>query len=301
MQLLQDVVSRANCEQIAPRLANFGEHVAYRLNVNNQPAEDILEMDVANFPTIANVYNSRFPELRMEHMDSPSALFAALSNRNDTAAWRAVVRIADGAEHHITVDVRTREGQAPTVIVMEPAAMRTFMPNYWNLMRQAQAQLGHDIKWAFIEVGAQKSPADCVIFGMNHALAAFQKSDLFDEWHENLDMHGTLASPDDVSERFLASPDPLMEAAGIKLFNGSEMLPAVFYKHTHSKTVIEDLNDNQPGARDKDVSTSVRERKSESLSDRIQAFTVSRGEREYSVSIEASRATKIRTALSRML
>ncbi|MDA8465489.1 hypothetical protein M4R23_14995 [Acidovorax sp. GBBC 3332] len=279
-----------------PRFTNYGEHVAYALACNHQPGEEILQMDMANFDTVQEVYNNRFPGLRMWHANAPSVLFHALSDRSNEGSWRAVVRLSANGLHHVAVDVRTRHGAAPSVIVMEPAAMHTYMPDYWEFMRQAKDTLPRDVQLAFIEVGAQKSPADCVMFGMAFSLGAFQKSEIFDNWHANLHQRGTLEGEEENPNDFCASPDVMLETAGIKRFSGTKILPPLFYKHTQSRSVLKE----QPGAEDKDVSTSVRDRKSETLGERIKEFAVERDERCYSASIETFRATKIRTTLSRM-
>lgn len=75
---------------------------------------------------------------------------------------------------------------------------------------------------------------------------------------------------------------------------GEQMLPAIFYKHTHSSSVVEEVDRSQPGSAYTGVSTSGRQQQHESLEQRVQAFRVDRG---YSASIETSRATKIRSAL----
>lgn len=134
------------------------------------------------------------------------------------------------------------------------------------------------------------------MFGMAFSLGAFQKSEIFDNWHANLHQRGTLEGEEENPNDFCASPDVMLETAGIKRFSGTKILPPLFYKHTQSRSVLKE----QPGAEDKDVSTSVRDRKSETLGERIKEFAVERDERCYSASIETFRATKIRTTLSRM-
>ncbi|MGY3621764.1 hypothetical protein ACVJGD_007960 [Bradyrhizobium sp. USDA 10063] len=136
---------------------------------------------------------------------------------------------------------------------------------------------------------------------MQFALAAHQKSSTFEDWHDNLHRLGTIADEGDDSSNYLPSPDVMLEYAEINLFHGEQFLPALFYKHSHSGGVIDEVASYQPGIKDEDVSTSRRDPKTESLAGRHEAFAVQRDSRQYSASIEASRATKIRTALDRML
>ncbi|WFU39844.1 YopJ family acetyltransferase [Bradyrhizobium sp. CB82] len=279
----------------------YGQQVARYMSADRQPDQELLSLDIANLHRLAEGYNRRYPKLNLKYMDSPAKLLNALADRSSDSSWRAVVRLADGEMHHFAADVRTRAGAPPTVIVMEPADLYTFLTPYSGLRRQALQQLGTEPKWAFIGVGAQKSSADCVIFDMQFALAAHQESSTFDGWHSNLHRQGTIADEGDDSNNYIPSPDAMLEFADISLFHGEMFLPALFYKHSHSKGVIEEVAMYQAGIQDEDVSNSRRDPKTESLAERLEAFAVQRGPLKYSASIEASRATKIRTTLDRML
>ncbi|MHC6157716.1 YopJ family acetyltransferase [Bradyrhizobium elkanii] len=258
-------------------------------------------LDVDNIDRLADSYNERYPDLNLRYMGSPASFLEALTDRSSTGAWRAIVRLADGEAHHFAADVRTRAGAAPTVIAMEPADLYTFIAPYSRLRRETLQQLGTEPKWAFIGVGVQKSASDCVMFSMQSALAARQNSSTFDDWHNNLRRRGTIADEGDVSSDYMASPDAMLEHAKINLFHGKKVLPALFYKHSHSGNVIEEAASNRLGFKDEDVSTSSRAPKSESLAERRDAFAVQRGPLNYSASIETARATKIRKALDSML
>ncbi|MBO4227668.1 YopJ family acetyltransferase [Bradyrhizobium neotropicale] len=279
----------------------YGQQVARYLSASMQPDEELLSLDLANLHRLADSYNSRYRDLNLKHMDSSAKFLEALADRSSDRAWRAVMRLADDEMHHFAADVRTRAAAPPTVIVMEPTDLYTFITPYSRLRRTTLQQLGTEPKWAFIGIGVQKSPADCLMFGMQFALAAHQELSTFDDWHDNLHRHGTIADEGDDSSNYIPSPDAMLEHAGINLFHGEKFLPALFYKHSHSRGVIDGVASYQPGIRDEDVSTSRRDPKTESLAARLEAFAVQRGSRQYSASIETSRATKIRTALDRML
>ncbi|GLR89708.1 YopJ family acetyltransferase [Bradyrhizobium iriomotense] len=301
LELLGQTLERASQAGISSGLVEYGQQVARYLSANKQPDHELLSFDLANLDRLADSYNGRYPDLNLKYMDSPAKLLEALADRSSDSAWRAVVRLAEGESHHFAADVRTRAGAPPTVIVMEATDLYRFVPQYTKLRRQTIGQLGTEPKWAFIGVGAQKSAADCVMFGMQLALAAHQKTPTFDDWHDNLHQRGTIADEGNDSNNYLPSPDAILEFAGINLFHGEQFLPALFYKHAHSGGVIDELASYQPSIKDEDVSTSSRDPKSETLAGRHDAFKVQRDSLRYSASIEASRATKIRTALDRML
>lgn len=184
-------------------LMEYGRQVARHLSANVQPDEKILSLDIRNLPLLAASYNRRYPDLDLRHMDSPTRFFDALNDRSSDGAWRAVVRLADGEQHHVAADVRTRAGAAPTIIVMEGANFYTFVASYFKLRGDSFRQLGTQAKWAFIEVGAQKSAADCVMFGVQFALAAYRELPTFDAWHDNLHHHGTIAHEGDYSSDYM--------------------------------------------------------------------------------------------------
>lgn len=301
LELLAQTLERARQAGIPSSLMEYGQQVAHHLSANIQPGEKILSLDIDNFHHLATSYNRRYPGLDLRHMDSPAKFLDALTDRSAESAWRAVVRLADGEMHHFAADVRTRAGAAPTVIVMEGARVYTFVTTYFKLRRESLQQLGTEPRWAFIEIGAQKSVADCVMFGLQFALAAHRSTSTFDSWHDSLHQHGTIAREDDCSSHYMPSPDAMLEYAQINLFHGQNFLPALFYKHSHSSGVTEEVEGHQPGLKEKDLSTSGRNPKTESLAQRLEAFAVQRGSLHYSASIETSRATKIRTTLDMTL
>lgn len=300
LELLGQALERARQAGISSPLMEYGQQVARYLSANIQPDEAMLSLDLDNFDSLAASYNMRYPSLDVRHLDSPAKFLDSLTDRSSDSAWRAVVRLVDSEMHHFVADVRTRAGAPPTIIIMEPANFYTFITAYFGLRREALRQLGTEPKWAFIGVGAQKSPADCMMFGMQFALAAYQKSSTFDDWHDNLHRYGTISDDEVCPSDYMPSPDAMLEYGDIKLFHGERFLPALFYKHAHSNGVIDEVESYQPGTKEQSVSTSRRDPKTESLVGRLEAFAIQRGSRQYSASIETLRATKIRTALNEM-
>ncbi|WP_283813109.1 YopJ family acetyltransferase [Bradyrhizobium ivorense] len=169
--MLRRTLQRASQAGISPGLVDYGQQVARNLAANIQTDEKLLSLDVDNIDRLADSYNKRYPDLNLRYMGSPASFLEALTNRSSTGAWRAIVRLADGEAHHFAADVRTRAAAAPTVIVMEPADLYTFIAPYSQPRRETLQQLGTEPKWAIIGVGAQKSASDCLMFSMQSALA----------------------------------------------------------------------------------------------------------------------------------
>ncbi|KAA8686812.1 YopJ family acetyltransferase [Pseudomonas caricapapayae] len=292
-ELLSDSLTEAREVGVNSNLVTYGARTLKMLATNKQPDEALLKLDIKNLSAMASTYNRRYPGLNLQHFDSPldfTRFLQSLLGQNRPVSLRAILRLERDGEHHVAADVRLRPNGEASVIILEPAKVLTFAVGHTQLRRQAFTYLGERAKFAFMEVGAQKSAADCVIFDMHFALHAHQRAPLFDQWHDNMAEHGTI----DPYRQSAASPNVLLEDAGVELVLGEKMLPPIFFKHTHSSSVVEEVESSQPGSGEKDVSTSGRQQINESLRERVQAFRVNRG---YSASIETSRATKIRLAL----
>ncbi|MGY3621765.1 hypothetical protein ACVJGD_007961 [Bradyrhizobium sp. USDA 10063] len=143
LQLLGQTLERASQAGISSGLMEYGRQVARYLSANIQPDHELLSLDLANLHRLADSYNRRYPDLNLKYMDSPAKLLEALADRSSDRAWRAVVRLADGEMHHFAADVRTRAGAPPTVIVMEPADLYTFVTPYSRLRAGNAAAAGN--------------------------------------------------------------------------------------------------------------------------------------------------------------
>ncbi|WP_055001232.1 type III secretion system YopJ family effector HopZ4, partial [Pseudomonas cannabina] len=292
-ELLADSLTGAREEGVNSNLVTYGARTLKMLATNKQPDEALLKLDIKNLPAMVSTYNRRYPGLNLQHFDSPLDFLQSLRGQTSPVSQRAILRLERDGEHHVAADVRLRPNGETSVIILEPAKVLTFAVGHTQLRRQAFTYLDERAKFAFMEVGAQKSAADCVIFDLHFALHAHQRASLFDRWHDNMAEYGTI----DPYRQSAASPNVLLEDAGVELVLGEKMLPPIFFKHTHSSSVVEEVESSQPGSAEKDVSTSGRQQINESLRERVQAFRVNRGDYGYSASIETSRATKIRLAL----
>ena len=176
---------------------------------------------------------------------------------------------------------------------MESALSHTWDPNKRehvfisglpSLQRNVETHF-NNCKMAVIDVEAQKSMIGCMMFSLNFALSAHQKDDFFNDLHDRLHENG----------RCFDGPES--EIIGkMEYVEGTKMLPAIFYKHAQSRATMDEVVRNQSGLRNRNVNTH-RSSPHETLQDRAKNFRVTRGERSYSMSIEASRMRKIRKAI----
>ncbi|WP_309303136.1 YopJ family acetyltransferase [Xanthomonas oryzae] len=153
----------------------------------------LTSLDSTNKYCLANAYNSRFSGLHLTCHDSAQAFFSEFMT-SDKPAWRSVVRLSSQNLHHVAIDVRIKNGKR-TMLVIEPAlayGMRDgeiqTLPGYELLGRNVKSCLGENGDMAVIQLGAQKSRFDCIIFSLNLALSAYQKDSIFEDLHGRLQL-----------------------------------------------------------------------------------------------------------------
>ncbi|WP_372160758.1 YopJ family type III secretion system effector XopJ [Xanthomonas axonopodis pv. cyamopsidis] len=258
-------------------------------------SEAITRLDSTNKYCLANAYNSRFSGLHLSCHDSAQAFFSEFMT-TDKPAWRSVVRLSPQSLHHAAIDVRIENGKR-TMLVIEPALAYgmqdgeiQMLAGYELLGRNVKSCLGENGEngdMAVIQLGAQKSRFDCIMFSLNLALSAYQKDSIFDNLHGKL-RRNLRCFPSWEKKSILHK--------GIEIVDGDKFLPPVFYKHSHSRATVDEYLSNQPENSDRNVSTGSTN-PSETLSERVRNFRVERGNLSYSMSIEASRLRKIRKAI----
>ncbi|WP_281246108.1 YopJ family type III secretion system effector XopJ [Paracidovorax konjaci] len=254
--------------------------------------QEITRLDAQNKHILANAYNERHSGLQLSCHDSAQSFFGEFISSQEPA-WRSLVQLSPSSFHHVAVDVRFQDGKR-TMVVLEPALAYgegeagdiKFLAGYEPLGRNVQAYLGENGDLAVVSLGAQKSNFDCIIFSLNLALCAYQKDSVLDDLHESLRKNVRC---------FSSGEEKSVVHKNIEFIDGTKFLPAIFFKHAHSRGTVNEVLDNQPHLSEKNVSTG-RNNSSETLSERVQDFRVER-EKSYSMSIEASRLRKIRKAI----
>ncbi|ATA26360.1 hypothetical protein BIY26_03030 [Brenneria goodwinii] len=290
---LSNALNMASLSYSNPELAHYARKTLEQAS-SGQTTVEITNLDIGNIRTLVNTYNDRFSSLNLKYFSSQEDFLDELRD-TDTSAWRAILKAAPNSRHHFAIDIRTHDDGQKTLIALEPSvAFRPIdderfhsMPGYYSLHRGIQRQSDDDVKFAVIQTEAQKSTQDCVIFSLNFALNAYQKDSFFDDLHDNLKNN---------EPRLGTSATSYHSMTGLEYIEGKEILPAIFFKHSHSRAIINEVLDAQPDLSDRNVSTN-RESPHETLSERVQAFRVHREDLSYSMSIEASRMRKIRKAI----
>ena len=286
-----------------------------------QPKAEMTRLDMENLPALVAVENSRHPGLKLRHYSNPLDFLDSLP-RVPEGSSRAIVCLANGGNlitHHATVDVQKLAGQHPTFIVLEASTLNknTFKPQ--RQLLTAMGRRGIDTsRLALVEVGAQKSPNDCVMYCLNFALKALKNAAVFDDLHRNLAETGTLRPDISFEQHFALSEDIIKERSEQKVKGyletiafaaGPLVLPPDFFKHTSSLAVAEKVSalaaqNCAPGELPATSRVnSMRHEQPESLTQRVEAFVVTRrdnnGKFTYSSSIEGFRLQEIARAKRR--
>ena len=327
------LLQRAEHAPVPQGLFEYGTAVANLADRNAAPTRQLSALDVANLGHLIAAENARNPGLALEQHRSPEEFIAALAAMKASSA-RFLFPLHDVGQgqtgtHHIMADVRRQDGET-SVVFTEPAVLIGSQGlshvHLWKAMDAAGTDLR---KVGVIEVGAQMSSYGCAMFCLHHAVKSHKNSALFDKLHENLRSEGQITPYDQirqVDELSVASaldrkdqthtvPDIYFETE-VSFAPGRGVLPADFYKHTHSKTQADAIfmhpvatrmrdNDGLPG-RDARVNSSGHE-VAETLSERVSAFRVERvlvpGEapRPTSVSMDGYRLQEVARALDAAL
>lgn len=291
-EMLSDALDRHESE--APSALVAYANATLRNLRNNVKTEgtSVLQQEIENLPLLVASYNSRY-DMNLKSFSSPSEFVRELPRHECSGnALRAVVRLFEDGTHHTMIDARFHKNGATSLIVLEPGPglSPVYMRGYVAMKQAIDAEVRGSVKFAMIEANAQKSKADCVMFALNYALAAFHKRKTLDDWHKSLLKKGKIKN---------ISPclDYLMSGYGVYNISGLNILPPTFYKHTQSRETVAQLDRLQSGAKDTDVSSGRAQAQVESLEDRLENFRLERDGESRTISIEASRARKIRHVL----
>ncbi|WP_261644038.1 YopJ family type III secretion system effector XopJ [Erwinia mallotivora] len=293
---LSQAIDSRHLQYSAPELLHYAKRVMENAEAGKPDAE-ITHLDAQNISTLASAYNHAFPALNLKVFNSGSDFLSHVYHNDEEGAYRAIVKLSGNSEHRVAVDLRNHPDQTKTMLVIESATAHTYknghaetLPGYIPLRDNIDKYLSNSCKMAVIEVDAQKSHHDCIIFSLNFALAAYQKDhETFNDLHEKLRDNGSCFSSGRHSDY----------ALGMEFIDGTKILPAVFFKHSHSRQTIRDVLKAQPDLSGKNVSTN-RSAPHETLSQRVQNFRVEKEGSQYNMSIEASRARKIRKAIENL-
>lgn len=277
---------------------------------NLQPDKKITKLDIDNLPALVQAENARHPALKLRQYDSPGDFLRELAAMPETSG-RAIVRLADseGAPvyHHVTVDVQKRAGQPPTLVVLEPAMLNEkILTPHLEFYAEMRRQGVDTSRVALVEVAAQASPQDCIMYCLNFALKAMKNSTAFDTMHRDL-AHQKGPGHELGLEEHVANCYGVLGAWGaasvpgfignVAFAAGTLVLPPDFYKHASSSTLAKDVDERTAAGQ----ASSSHQHAAQSLEQRVDDFKVTRlndrGEpRTYSASIEGFRLQEIARA-----
>ncbi len=260
-----------------------------------QPGRKTLNADLSNVRSIVESENRLKSGLNLRYFGDSHSFAQALSTAAPGARReRAVFRVDNrpGGPHHAVADIRHQSGKPPTLFVVEPTTMGIYdhLFSHQDLVRNIRAYPGlKDARIAVIDAGAQKSPADCVIFSLSFASKMHKEEALFDDWHEKLAKGESIGPQTDGKK--LASGEPIID--------GLQVLPNSFFKHAHSMTQLFEQRPQIAHAPLGSESTSSGSAKT--LSERKERYSQQRftaeGQRTYNASIEFKRYNLLRRSI----
>lgn len=295
----------------------FGQYAAAVTSLmrkNVQPGRETTEMDIENLGAIIDVENQRNPGLNLRQYEKDDDFIRDLGEAR-SGSFRAIFPLTsrqtgEPSLHHVMADVRVPEDGRPSVIITESsliAGRGQFRKHAY--LREKMTKAGLDVsRMATIEVGAQYSLHDCVMYSLNYALKSHKNSELFKRLHANLRETGALV-PDqgpvgDTSLLGFAFRRDFLFAKWGATATGKDTLCVDFYKHVGSLTHANKLEAN-PATNMSGRTNSPSRLEPETLTQRVGALRVTRkGEglpeeepKTYSASIEGFRLQEVARVL----
>lgn len=229
------------------------EHYSTLLSQNWSPDRVDARYDVAMFPILLAAENKRSPNLNLTWLTrGPTPEFGEwlanwqLHKRQSHA--RVMFVMSGFSAHHVTADVKRDKQGDISVLIVEPLGFKANAKQLYETA--ALPALGRllDLKMfkgkvalTVLALDTMKSDIGCRIFGLSAASKMAKEGRLFDMLHEQ-NLSGQIKTSTGGDANVLAS------SGRVKIVDGKGVLPISFFKHSESKTTLEDyLRKNPPG------------------------------------------------------
>lgn len=256
--------------------------------MGQQPDLEVTQGDRGVIQILIDSENARQPGLQLSYYPSLTAFASWLVvNKNRCNQHvRALVAIAEDRHHHYYVDCYfTEPGKYSSLIFLESArimhpAQQSALSKFQGLLDVQQVE---NFRIAVIDARVQCSPADCVIFCLSFALKSLKHKNVFINMHQQHSANNYLRAHYDAI--------PTMDFYTYPVFSGA-LLPADFIRHTHSRSIYQNMFEQLSPNQRSDASTR--------LNLLYQERSTEHGKTQYLVSIEHKRIQLLRRALIQM-
>lgn len=191
-----------------------------------------------NIKRIIRNENARKPDLNLFFASSIQDLVKQLKTLTPPFHQRFIFKDSDATQHFIFADIKTNSGVPPSIILIDSSTINHFSTHALYIHLQAQLKslpLFKNMVASIVETKVQSSLADCLIFCSSFALKAHKHQALFSQWHTRQQEHADIA-PDKLSKN--RYHDTFKEN-GYLVYSPYGLLPVDFFKHTHSKKIID--------------------------------------------------------------
>ena len=203
-----------------------------------QPDKNIYQQDCFNIKTIISYENARKPDLNLFFASSIHDLVKQLKTLVPPFHQRFIFKDSDSTQHFIFADIKANSGVPPSIILIDSSTINNFSTHhlYIDLAEQLKSlPLFKNMVASIMETKVQSSLADCLIFCSSFALKAHKHQELFSQWHVRQQEKVEIA-PDKLSKN--RYHDTFKEN-GYLVYSPYGLLPVDFFKHTHSKKIID--------------------------------------------------------------
>lgn len=203
-----------------------------------QPDKEIYQQDCLNIKTIIDYESKRKPGLNLLLASSIGDLVKHLQTFSPPFHQRFIFKDSNFTQHFVFADIKANPGLPPSIILIDSSTINNFNTHalYINLEEQLKSlPLFKNMVASIMDTQAQSSLADCLIFCCSFALKAHKHQELFSKWH-TLQQKNKEIAPDKMSKNPYHAT---FKEKGYLVYSPYGLLPIDFFKHTHSKKIID--------------------------------------------------------------
>lgn len=270
-----------------------------------QPDWKIFNKETSLMPRIIEGMNISTPGLNLSLFESVDDMINDLERKGEYHG-RYIFSEFSICPHYLFADVSLRPGQAASVLILN--TVFPWSSGTHHLCKEFRECWDRSslpaLNVSLINMHMQKSPNDCLIYGVSFAKEALEHSELFTSWHDaqrgnggplpyltpgkdifkfETEYYSKIYIPDARDTKFDKHVYPFFDGISMNLCPTS-MLPADFIKHSNSRAVLDNYMKHILSVEDK----STRDMLSEKL-DLYEDRLTEDGHRKYLVSIEHER------------
>ncbi len=226
------------------------QHYSTLLAQNWSPDRMDSRYDSAMFPLLLAAEKRRSPDLNLNFLEHGLGDWLSKGNPSKSRPRERLMFVVPGfSAHLVAADVmRDKKSGNISVLIVEPLGFKGKTKNIYEkeALPNLHKLVGHPylkgkVTLAVLALDTMKSDIGCQIFGLSATSKMAKESRLFEKLHEQ-NMSGQIKTSKGGDATVLASRDR------VKIVDGKGVLPISLFKHSQSKTTLQEFLIENPSA-----------------------------------------------------